>query len=72
MPASRCGWRRPACRAIAPPCEKPASAMRRSGTPRSTSRAMSAPTSAVDAAMPARSCGAPVPIRTTSNQARIG
>ena len=56
MPASGSGYRSPVKRAIAAPCEKPASTMRDDGTPRSISRAISASTAAAERRMPASSC----------------
>ena len=59
----RCGERRPVCSASTAPCENPISTMRDAGTPRSTSRAISASTSS-----PAKRAASP----STSGPIRSG
>ena len=55
MPARRSLWRRPACSAIAPPWEKPASTMRFAAMPRDFSRASKASTLFCEARTPVSS-----------------
>ena len=71
IPPRRSPWRSPACSAIAPPCEKPASTMRAASTPRFFSRAMSCSTCACDSRMPRSSGSRAMSFIAMSYQARI-
>src|SRR5688500_16045312 len=71
MPASRSGWRRPACSAMAPPCEKPASTTRPGSMPRVRSRWIRASIACCDSRMPRSSGRRAMSLMAMSYHARI-